>query len=51
MRFFFPLTFAGPAVAHDGLHFHPHDSGTWFFLVIGLATIGVAVWVIRRGSR
>lgn len=34
---------AGPALAHDGPHLHPHDSGTWLVLVRLLAIGGVAI--------
>ena len=42
---------AAPALAHDGPHLHPHDSGTWLVLVLLLA-IGalVLIRVIRKRS-
>ncbi|WP_170421242.1 hypothetical protein [Ruegeria arenilitoris] len=39
---------AAPALAHDGPHLHPHDSGTWLVLVLLLAIGGVAFWLKAR---
>ncbi|EEX11391.1 hypothetical protein SL1157_A0056 [Ruegeria lacuscaerulensis ITI-1157] len=39
---------AAPALAHDGPHLHPHDSGTWLVLVLLLAIGGVAIWLKAR---
>ncbi len=37
------LVTAGPALAHDGPHLHPHDGGAWLAVVGVLAAAGVAL--------
>ena len=34
---------AAPALAHDGPHLHPHDSGLWLVLVLLLAIGGASL--------
>lgn len=39
------------AVAHDGLHHHPHGvEGIWVGLALGLG-VGVAGWLVVRGRK
>lgn len=36
------MTTAGPVLAHDGAHIHPHGAGTW----IALACVAVSATVL-----
>ncbi|CUH75323.1 hypothetical protein [Tropicibacter naphthalenivorans] len=36
---------AGPALAHEGAHLHPHGSGSWVSVVVALGLVSVAALV------
>ncbi|MFZ5962182.1 hypothetical protein ACOXXX_04455 [Thalassococcus sp. BH17M4-6] len=36
------LLLSGPVAAHPGAHLHPHDSGSWLAVGLGLALIASA---------
>ena len=39
------LTFATPALAHDGMHIHPHGFGVATLLIVAsMAAAGVILW-------
>ncbi|MFC3616195.1 hypothetical protein ACFORG_20840 [Lutimaribacter marinistellae] len=39
---------AGPALAHPGVHLHPHGAGDWMTVAIGLAFTALAVFLVVR---
>lgn len=45
MKFLAPLTVfaATPALAHDGMHIHPHDGASWMVVAAALSVIAGAV--------
>ncbi len=50
MKLFLPLitalaATAGPALAHPGIHTHPHGAEIWLPLVLGLVAFGVTAGV------
>jgi hypothetical protein len=46
-----PILIAGPALAHEGAHLHPHGiDGAWAFLA-GTLLGGVAVAALVRARR
>ncbi len=42
---------AGPALAHDGAHLHPHGSESWLPLILAAVTIGGAAALAYARSR
>ncbi|SPF81572.1 hypothetical protein [Pseudoprimorskyibacter insulae] len=36
---FFTSLLATPAMAHDGVHLHPHDGASWMVVAAALAVI------------
>ncbi|GHF40983.1 hypothetical protein [Seohaeicola zhoushanensis] len=42
---------ATPALAHPGAHLHPHGSGDWLALVMGLAVVAAAGGLAYARSR
>ncbi|SMX27397.1 hypothetical protein TRP8649_01502 [Pelagimonas phthalicica] len=49
MRSAFALVvMAGPALAHEGAHLHPHDGGMWLGVVAVLAGLGVIAYKVMR---
>ncbi|MCU9839189.1 hypothetical protein OEZ49_15545 [Ruegeria sp. WL0004] len=49
---FLPLTLiAAPAFAHDGFHLHPHGSGDWLAVSLGLIACGLALLVWLKANR
>jgi hypothetical protein len=46
-----PIVLAGPALAHEGAHLHPHGiDGAWLFLA-GTLLGGIAVAAVVRARR
>jgi hypothetical protein len=46
-----PILIAGPALAHEGAHLHPHGiDGAWMFLA-GTLLGGLAVAALARARR
>ncbi len=39
---------AGPALAHSGAHLHPHGSGDWLTVALGLAAAALAIFLVVR---
>lgn len=42
------LMLAGPAIAHEGLHLHPHGVEPWAVAVGALGATGLAVLIIAE---
>ncbi|MFC4667895.1 hypothetical protein ACFO5X_04960 [Seohaeicola nanhaiensis] len=42
---------ATPALAHPGAHLHPHGSGDWLAVVMGLVVIAAAGGLIYARNR
>ena len=42
------MMMAGPAMAHEGAHLHPHDGGMWLGLVAVLAGLGLIAVKVRK---
>jgi len=38
----FPILMSGPALAHPGVHVHPHDGASWLTVAFALAGIAIA---------
>ncbi|WP_150523801.1 peptidase M23 [Roseibium sediminis] len=51
MRFLVSSTFAilaSPALAHEGLHVHPHGMDSVLLLALGAAAVAAAIYVVRK---
>ncbi len=44
--FVLALSAASPAIAHDGLHLHPHGAEPWMVALGALGAIGLAALII-----
>ncbi|MFZ8959209.1 MAG: peptidase M23 [Paracoccaceae bacterium] len=42
------LMLAGPAIAHDGLHLHPHGVEPWAVALGALGALGLAALIIAE---
>ncbi|WP_425099285.1 hypothetical protein [Tropicibacter sp. S64] len=42
---------AGPALAHPGVHVHPHDGASWMVMAAALAVIAVSGGVALARAR
>ncbi|WP_206080277.1 LPXTG cell wall anchor domain-containing protein [Pacificoceanicola onchidii] len=42
---------AGPALAHPGVHVHPHDGASWMTVAGALAVLALAGGLAVRRSR
>lgn len=51
MRYALPLIlFTSPALAHDGIHAHPHGAEGWIvgLVLLVIAAVGVSVAKVRK---
>jgi hypothetical protein len=46
-----PAVLATPALAHDGLHLHPHDGANWMTIAAAVAVIVAAGALLRASAK
>ncbi len=51
MKYLLPMALlAGPALAHDGTHLHPHGAGEWIAAAAALSVVAavIAIGILRK---